>query len=168
MKYLSIILLLSMPLAFTNCLEDVDELPPITMEGKNTFGCLVNGKLWLPERGQDLVFEPQLSGDTIGGGNLYSSGGESSFVISIYDVPNLQINKTYDLANGKYYADYLTWFGDISCHYDSIIEGTVTLSRFDRTNNIISGVFEFKAYGVECSDTVVITEGRFDIGPIFK
>jgi hypothetical protein len=25
------------------------QLPPITTEGKNTFGCLVNGEVWLPE-----------------------------------------------------------------------------------------------------------------------
>jgi len=25
------------------------ELPPITHEGKNTFGCLVNGKVWVAE-----------------------------------------------------------------------------------------------------------------------
>jgi hypothetical protein len=26
------------------------KLPPITSEGKNTFGCRVNGKVWLPEK----------------------------------------------------------------------------------------------------------------------
>ena len=95
MKYLSIIFLFAMPLAFSTCSEDDDELPPITMEGKNTFGCIVNGKLWLPEGrlGQSSNHaELQFSGDTISV-NFYASGAESGFTISIYDVPNLQINK---------------------------------------------------------------------------
>jgi hypothetical protein len=33
------------PTPCTNC------LPPITTEGKNTFGCKVNGKIWLPKGG---------------------------------------------------------------------------------------------------------------------
>ena len=33
-------------LFYSACNEDEDELPPVTMEGKNTFGCLVNGKVF--------------------------------------------------------------------------------------------------------------------------
>ena len=37
--------------------EEIDKLPPITMEGKNTFGCLVNGKSWIPETDGGLFNE---------------------------------------------------------------------------------------------------------------
>lgn len=56
------------PLFYGSCDEDKNELPPITMEGKNTFGCLANGKLWSSKGA--LVFqggtyaELQISGDT--------------------------------------------------------------------------------------------------------
>ena len=29
--------------------ESVDQLPPITQTGANTFGCLLNGNVWLPK-----------------------------------------------------------------------------------------------------------------------
>ncbi|WP_276373927.1 hypothetical protein [Chryseolinea sp. H1M3-3] len=168
MKYLYIVVLFILPVALSTC-RDEDELPPITMEGKNTFGCKVNGKLWLPQgrAGQsgthvDLTFP----GDTVVV-NIYASAGESGFVISIYDVPNLQINKPYDLATDQYYTSYLNWSNGISCDSDSIISGNVTLSRFDRPINIISGTFEFTTYSNECSGSVSITEGRFDIAEIF-
>ena len=167
MRYLSILLFLFIPLAFSNCHDD-EELPPITMEGKNTFGCRVNGKLWLPEGrlGQSATYaELQLPGDTVGV-NLYASAEKSGIAISIYDLPNLQINKPYDLSTGKYYASYLDWSGGSSCQYDSILSGNVTLSKFDRTNNIISGIFEFTAYSRECDIKVTVTEGRFDISEI--
>lgn len=167
MKYLSFPFLLLVPLIFSTC-HDEDELSPITMEGKNTFGCVVNEKLWLPEGrlGQTSTHaELQFPGDTISV-NIYASQAQSSFAISIFDVPTLQVNKQYDLKNRKYYASYLNWSNSMSCQYDSIIDGSITLSKFDRTSNIISGTFEFTAYSTECDDVVTITEGRFDIAEI--
>lgn len=166
MKFVSFLLLLSI-LAFSTC-RDEDELPAITMEGKNTFGCLVNGKLWLREGrfGQSGTHaDLQLASDTIGI-NLYASNANSSFIISIYDVPSLQTNKPYDLATGKYYTSYVSWLSG-TCDYDSIKSGSVTLSKFDRTNNIISGIFEFTAYSPDCKETISVTDGRFDIAEIF-
>ena len=29
--------------------ESPDQLPPITQTGANTFGCLINGNVWLPK-----------------------------------------------------------------------------------------------------------------------
>jgi hypothetical protein len=45
-----------------------EKLPPITHEDKNTFGCLVNGKVWLPN-GNDGTSNLDLSYDSsfIGG-----------------------------------------------------------------------------------------------------
>jgi hypothetical protein len=168
---LSVIILLSMPLAFSACVEE-DELPPITKEGKNTFGCFVDGKLWLPERrlgGTAMEAQLQVSSDSVGV-NIYANGATSVFIMSIYDGPTLQINKRYDLSSKKFYAAYTNWSGGSSCDYDSIIDGSITLSRFYRGPEtapglVISGVFEFTARSTtECDGTVTITEGRFDMG----
>ncbi|MEO7801559.1 MAG: hypothetical protein ABIR81_06155 [Ginsengibacter sp.] len=32
-----------------NTPTDEDQLPPATQTGANTFGCLINGKVWLPK-----------------------------------------------------------------------------------------------------------------------
>jgi hypothetical protein len=54
-------LILGLSLFLTNCgpespfIEpEPEELPPITTEGLNTAGCLVNGELWLPKPGGGL------------------------------------------------------------------------------------------------------------------
>ncbi|MCW3074373.1 MAG: hypothetical protein JWP69_1442 [Flaviaesturariibacter sp.] len=50
MKYV-LIAVASLMLTSVSCKKDKDndKLPPITQNGANTFGCLVNGKVWLPK-----------------------------------------------------------------------------------------------------------------------
>ena len=58
-KCLLLTWLLAVPLLWGGCdkplfqpnkdnTEEPEELPPITTTGENTFGCLVNGEVWLP------------------------------------------------------------------------------------------------------------------------
>jgi len=51
MRLLILLLLSVLTLCATSCTEkDYEEkLPPETQEGRYTFGCLVNGEIWLPE-----------------------------------------------------------------------------------------------------------------------
>ena len=49
------------------------------------------------------------------------------------------------------------------CFYDQVITGYVNLSKFDTNSQIISGTFEFKVYSADCTDTVTISDGRFDL-----
>ena len=158
-------------IGFSACQED-DELPAITSEGKNTFGCLVNGELWLPKGrlGQGGAFiEIQQPKDTVVI-NIYAGNDKanSNIAFSIHDSPTLQTGKTYDLTYDKFYARYVDYATDVSCHYDEALTGSIRLSKFDPDGNIIAGTFEFKAYSDGCKDTVTITEGRFDIGEIMQ
>ena len=82
-----------MSVFYSACNEDEDKLPPITMEGKNTFGCLVNGKVFVSKGRIGNVgtyAEVQYVQDTIGV-NLYAMNSEAdqSFVFSFYDSPDL-------------------------------------------------------------------------------
>jgi len=168
MKYVSILILLALPVAFSTC-RDEDELPPITMEGKNTFGCVVNGKLWLPEGrlGQSATHaEIYKRPDTLAV-NIYSGNSRQSIFMSIIDFPDLRINETYDFNNDKCCGlQYLDFENTVSCSYELPISGYVKLSKWDLDKGILAGTFEFKAFSDECPETVVITEGRFDIGEI--
>src|SRR5262245_19748152 len=55
---------------FVSCKKDVTELPPATQTGANTFGAMVDGKMWIPQR-----FGPITSGTILEarllGGNFY-------------------------------------------------------------------------------------------------
>ena len=163
--------LVLLAIGFSACQED-DELPAITAEGKNTFGCLVNGELWLPKGrlGQGAAFiELQLpeNKEVI---NLYVDDDKtnSGITISINDSPGLKTEKIYDLKDDAYYVEYSSNRNGKLCFYRQVLDGYIKLSKFNPGGNIISGTFEFKAYSDACNDTVTITEGRFDIGEITK
>ncbi|MEJ7645769.1 MAG: hypothetical protein WKF87_14335 [Chryseolinea sp.] len=168
MKYLSAILILAIPLLFSTCRED-DELPPITMEGKGTFGCLVNGKMMLGEGYlQNGTHADIYKGSDTVAVNIYGYRDGQTMFMSIIGVPDLKINERYSFINndccGLQYVEY-TDTGQ--CTYELPISGYVTLSRWDEGKNILAGTFQFTAESDECPGTVVITEGRFDIGEIF-
>ncbi len=96
---------------------DDPELPPITTEGKGTFGCLVNGKLFLPNAplGYGSGVRAELfANDTINALNIYASNNvaKQNIFISILDKPDLRISNTYDLSDitrcGFEYLNYST------------------------------------------------------------
>jgi len=46
--------------------------------------------------------------------------------------------------------------------YEDTYEGSISFTKIDRTNFIVSGQFEFSTVTQSC-DTVRITDGRFDV-----
>lgn len=59
MKPKNVLIVLSIILSFISCTktEEIEKFPLITTEGKNTFGCLVTGKAWIPETDGGLFNE---------------------------------------------------------------------------------------------------------------
>jgi len=52
MRKINLILLIILPLLALQCNKDpepIEQLPEATQTGKNTFGCLVDGEVWLPK-----------------------------------------------------------------------------------------------------------------------
>lgn len=150
--------------------KDEDKLPPETQEGKNTFGCLVNGKVWVPT---GITFpspniNAEVSKTQFRIGALKSKGGYVSFNIQFQPSSGI-----FNLNNEKCMAAYGN--STANCYYrtDSITSiGTLEITKFDSINNIISGRFSFNASKFlivgtvsdeSCDSTVTITEGRFDI-----
>jgi hypothetical protein len=141
------------------------------MEGHNTFGCLVNGQLFLPKGslGQpNLHAEISTYNDTVSvsiyAGNTVSN---KTLLISIYDSPGIQTGKSYDLKNSNFEVHFINYpTVATACTYEEKQNGTLTFSKFDIKNKIISGVFNFEINSANCKDSVNITEGRFDISEI--
>jgi hypothetical protein len=157
----------------TNTTEPADQLPPATQIGANTFGCLVNGKVYIPKG--------------------YSGNGSSN-PVKIYEFgfngrPYLDF-KGYQIVNSEYKgfafigfsnldhlgnytnpADFNFSFGwtDVigtcgTVAFDTTIKkwGSGIITRLDVPNRIVSGTFNCKFKTLQC-DTVFITDGRFDI-----
>jgi len=158
------------PLFYSACNGDDDELPPISMEGKNTFGCLVNGQLFVSKGRPGNVgtyAELQYAQDTIGI-NIYATNYETdqSLIFSFYDIPDLVEDKRYFLHTQNYSVFYVTQ----NCDYrtDKLVDGWIELNKYDIKRPIISGTFEFTAYNPDCGDTIKVTNGRFDIGELIR
>ncbi|MBF9253145.1 hypothetical protein I2I11_07560 [Pontibacter sp. 172403-2] len=171
MKYLNKLILLPLLvllLAASSCKKDKAEpqLPAATMEGKNTFGAMVNGKVWTP-KGRPNFYESNLS-------VVYDPGYEAGSLeikafrvtentddyIFIY-MSQLDHEGIYNLDNPKF-GTATFWS---HCTYEREPEvyrrGKLEITKLDLTNGIIAGKFEFTLAKLGC-DTVRVTEGRFD------
>ncbi len=157
--------------------SDVPGLPPITQEGRNTLGFLLNGEPWVPQgkRGNRALSNPDAfyDGGFLGGqvsisGLAIPEANEfirSQFVIGL---TNVNHKNEFDLAGrdlGFLYTASLCDFRSSDTTLNEV--GWLIISRLDLEARIISGTFEFTAIqpGVEgcSSDTLRITQGRFDL-----
>ena len=141
------------------------QLPPETQTGAGTFGCMVNGKVWLAT--SYFVDNPAIDNIAIYASRKgYDENGQTinqNIGISVY--------KSL-LKEGKYYLDSKPerWasFSDVIKFCDSDTENDTTnylvLTRYDLINKIISGRFHFTVTSPSGGCGLrTITEGRFDL-----
>ncbi|MBI5858029.1 MAG: hypothetical protein HZB42_10340 [Sphingobacteriales bacterium] len=171
----NILSLAVLALFFVSCKKNVDELPPATQTGANTFGAKVNGNFWVPQGFGSFpandILEARMSGHdiTINARNFSSSPNETEFQLTIYDVTapgTYQFNTDVTHPNGAasygYYVkrnftpqnEWLT---------SATYTGRVIITRIDDVNRIVSGTFEFDAGSIYNADVLHVTEGRFDL-----
>jgi len=165
------ILLLASILQFSGCgllPTPKEELPPITQEGKNTFGCLVNGKLWLPKgyngtSNLDASYDPSYEGGTFDVATYSISSDQDRQYLYMF-MTNLSKVGTYKLNNIKVGSSTFDYSSKCNYDRDSSVyrDGYLNISKFDLSKQIISGTFEFVIYKLSC-DTIKITKGRFDM-----
>lgn len=192
MKRTWMFLFLSLFLVFTACdLDDDDgvdeELPAITTAGLNTFGCLINGQVYVPKKGSfclDCANTPklQLTYGEIFEGYRFALGthndidGYVSMVLELY-------NGLEPLTEGKYsLSQTILESNDIpisnaSCwirkkisgekiesefYSNENIGGVLEIIKIDEEKKFISGTFYFSAVDGN-GQLVNITDGRFDV-----
>ena len=156
-------------------LDNLDSLglPPATTTGENTFGCLVNGEPWLPLKRNifgTLSYQIDFSTGTSSPGYFtclmvqsYDSL-ESYIQFSVLDVFNEGIYFNTDLTDGGEFSSDGDINIDTSYEIDlSYQESEVIITRLDSIAEIISGTFNLRYIKVTDSDTLMVTEGRFDL-----
>lgn len=148
---------------------ELEKLPPITQSGANTFGCLVNGKAWIPKGYQ---FKPNffiIVDPTFQNGNFdlrtYQYAKQEFERINIFS-NGIRNNGNYSIKpGGPVFVDFRSDF--FSCYYLHSVEnfssGSLKITKYDLQNGIVSGEFECTLYDstINC-DTIKITNGRFD------
>ncbi|WES98286.1 DUF6252 family protein [Chryseobacterium arthrosphaerae] len=148
--------------------QDTDVLPEATQSGKNTGGAIINGKLWVAK-----IQSPS----SIAGGNItsYSHFGNTykleitleevnyqSSQIKLYITDTQGIApKTYDVNPSSNIEGYYTDKNFVKYDITSSTGGSVTITHFDISKQIVSGTFSLKAENSN-GEIVTITDGRFD------
>ncbi len=160
-------------LTAANCKKDddtnpIDQLPPITMEGKGTFACLINGEVWKWKGRNPWNGFPNL--DTSYGpiNILRIQAIRENNIANEIKIQTMTIGTTIDSLgkyniryNSKVYVDYVLSNNDcISFQLDTLRNNFLNITKLDTDTKIVSGTFEFTAIN-DC-DTLRITKGRFD------
>ncbi len=178
MKHSIWLLLIAVVFCFANCEKvklpnnnnNIPGLPPATQTGANTLGFLLNGVPWVP-MGNNGTANLSIRLDT--------GVNNSEFIIQSYRL----FPQNYSEFKISYGGNNLTFFpihinplliGFVSFKdQDSCKRSTndpsnisttnITISKNDKSNRIISGLFESTIFNPACGDTIKITNGRFDM-----
>ena len=170
-KFISFVL----SILLTNCDEckddpkpktELEKLPAATQEGKNTFGCLVEGKAWVTKTSTKAAAFYQ-EGVLAISAELIDDNFNQGIYIYIYD-ENLS-EQAYLLSDDVDQFSNVAGLGDYTtkCGFQTTFEytGTVLITHLDQSFGkwIISGTFKFEAYSNDCQKIVKVTDGRFDL-----
>ncbi len=170
--FLAFILLLSFSCKKKNIFnpEPPDELPPATMTGANTFGCLVNGEVWRPYVEDPYFLETTIFAKHdrgwVGCDQLLVSGKlKTSSENEVHQDMKMNIWCPILGENKITYSkrSFRDFNGCGEYHLDTLSPHILIITKLDTINNIASGTFEFTVISDECQDTLRITEGRFDV-----
>jgi hypothetical protein len=157
---------------FSQCKKkDVPQLPPETETGAMTFGCKVNGEIFVPQDGNGrsgFKVEYVNLGTEPGGGwylNIAAFDRKSisrPLVSVTTDSLLISEGSTYNFKNAKGNAKafYVT-SGNVFSKLDNDT-GQLKIIKFDQLSRIISGTFLFTGTD-ENGGKVNVTEGRFDV-----
>jgi hypothetical protein len=149
-------------------------LPPVTQEGKNTFGCKVKGEVWIPYfhctvftgSCKELGFSVYHS-DTTHQLPLYFSlstrRATSDTTFSSFDLYSVgAINKTGNVIDSVVILYHALGSSEYYRYPPSNTSGVLNFTKLDTINRIIAGTFSFTLYNT-WNDSVVVTDGRFDL-----
>lgn len=179
-KYNNIwLLLIAICSIFASCKKDKtdeEQLPAITQTGANTFGCLINGKIYTPKG-----FEQNTPNFRVFVDPGFNDGEIDVRVFrkSEVDVTDLSfssdsvkseglfvVSARTDFRFAKYTPNIATEICSTPYSNGSPIgkTGFIKITRYDLVNRIVSGEFEFHFSNPACGigDPIHITQGRFD------
>ena len=146
------------------------QLPPETTTGAMTFGCKVNGKVFVPKTGDGipgLIVEYPFLGNGPGGGwflNIAAVDRTSDFLprVSVTTDSLFLIEGTYQLKKEKGFAKGHHGYNLLLYQISIDDTGELIIIKHNQAQRIIAGRFSFTATNNN-GEKVNITEGRFDV-----
>ena len=148
------------------------KIPEATNIGANTFGCYINGALFVAATNNpNSVLAVSCSYNSISPNELRIQGSRRNDSINdniSFRSYVLDPNKNYNMdviGAQRGYANYFLFNTDCF-EYDHMESnlGSVYISHLDTINRIVSGTFEMELFNEDCIPNLLkITEGRFDL-----
>lgn len=155
-----------------NSIADSNSLLPAAQDGKNIIGLLLSGQPWTPKGNNgtanlSIDFDEGVNNGvfSLSSYRIITSTNREYFGIGLKDSVNfITAPKTFTLGNNTLFG---VFFSNNNCtfdYFDSTVDrrGSLTITKLDRTNRIISGTFGATLIKAQCKD-IKITEGRFDM-----
>ena len=148
--------------------DPVKLLPPETQTGANTFGCLIDGKVFKPKG--DPFGGPVIKAQYqfVNGKQGFGVSGRNSNTNQVIGIigNNIRLSiATFELttfnSEGKFSGGYTLESFD-SYYTNDINKGQLVIKKFDSVNQIVSGTFWFDAKNAN-GKIVQVREGRFDL-----
>ena len=157
------------------------DLPCATQTGENTFGCYINGKPWVAEIAP-YVLDPTLHKieaeyDEDGYGSAYGNflsikAGRTNDTTDGFMRINIKpitatgpvsyvSAVTFDIGGYIVKTDHGNFVSVLAFDIDTLRDYKIDITHLDKDKNVMSGTFSF--IGKTKTDTVRITDGRFDI-----
>ncbi|WP_027418127.1 hypothetical protein [Crocinitomix catalasitica] len=154
---------------------DPNVMPPLTHTGENTFGCYIDGELFVAGGGTSFWDIPAISGSydestkkiVIQGTRYLDSLISDNVKIRsfVLDGPGVY-EYTYNVESGS--RGYTSW-GMSRCNYTYESKpdfdlGKITITYLNEEENIIAGTFYINLINSDCDGHTIlkITDGRFD------
>lgn len=151
--------------------DPAPQLPPETTTGAMTFGCKIDGRVFVPRNyytRTGLYVQYVYLGPGKGGGYFLNipavdwAADPIEGVSITTDSLLVQEGQTYSFKNAK---------GSVKAFYSSDVEyhkldpddGQLTITRFDAQQGIVSGRFNFVGTNKSTGRQVRVTDGRFDV-----
>lgn len=169
-----------------------EKMPDATQEGKGTFGCLVDGKLWVPynpNSGSLLPADYTLktytfpvgasgltvdiqnhgaNGDNAGIGRMsLSLRSASAIAPGVYTLSqgfSASANNNNSTTSSGGLELYDTVNGSGSVTITKVEPRTKTVNGITTRSTIVAGTFQFTARSPS-GKTITVTDGRFDLAP---
>ncbi|GLB53179.1 hypothetical protein NBRC110019_22190 [Neptunitalea chrysea] len=174
MKNLFLLLTVALTLSCCNNDDDtntstnpINQLPPATQTGENTFGALLDGEVFIPSGGTnplDCVYQ-LVSGQYFFGlqGNKRDEDFNRITLSISTNAKELEEGQSYQLIENEIGNAYATYsFATNATTTSSNNSGTLTITKLDLDNQIISGTFSFDIIDFE-GNLRQIRDGRFDM-----
>ena len=151
-------------------------LPPLTHTGENTFGCYLDGELFVANKGSSMWSIPPVSGSFNETEKLLDIQGRSEIGttedgstkshdvrFTVKDLNDIG-NYVLDIEIDKYLGYMSYYMGRCRYYHDLNNPGTCEITYLDMTKNIIAGRFQMTLINPDCeADSLLhITHGRFD------